>query len=134
MLDAHSVLRTESGTQQIFNKYFISDSDGGNNDDNPHDKYKSYPKSKKYNLGCSSVPFFLGSCTYTSELGCPELESPFSHLLTAWAKEMATHSSILAWEILRREEPVGLQSTGSQESDTTEQLNPTHPYMHGQIT
>ena len=29
-------------------------------------------------------------------------------------KEMATHSSILAWEILWTEEPGGLQSKGSQ--------------------
>ena len=29
-------------------------------------------------------------------------------------KEMATHSSILAWRIPRMEEPGGLQSTGSQ--------------------
>ena len=29
-------------------------------------------------------------------------------------KEMATHSSILAWRIAWREEPVGLQSRGSQ--------------------
>ena len=34
-------------------------------------------------------------------------------------KEMATHSSILAWEILWTEEPGGLQSMGSQESDPT---------------
>ena len=27
-------------------------------------------------------------------------------------KEMATHSSILAWEILKTEEPGGLQSMG----------------------
>ena len=32
-------------------------------------------------------------------------------------KEMATYSSILAWEIPRPEEPGELQSTGSQESD-----------------
>ena len=31
-------------------------------------------------------------------------------------KEMATHSSILAWEIARTEEPGGLQSLGSQKS------------------
>ena len=31
-------------------------------------------------------------------------------------KEMATHSSILAWEIPWTEEPDGLQSMGSQES------------------
>ena len=29
-------------------------------------------------------------------------------------KEMATHSSILAWEIIWTEEPSGLQSMGSQ--------------------
>ena len=29
-------------------------------------------------------------------------------------KEMAAHSSILAWRIPRMEEPGGLQSTGSQ--------------------
>ena len=31
-------------------------------------------------------------------------------------KEMATHSSILAWEILWTKEPGGLQSMGSQKS------------------
>ena len=34
-------------------------------------------------------------------------------------KEMATHASILAWEIQWTEEPGGLQSMGSQESDRT---------------
>ena len=34
-------------------------------------------------------------------------------------KEMATHSSILAWKISWMEEPGGLQSMGSQELDTT---------------
>ena len=34
-------------------------------------------------------------------------------------KEMATHSSILAWKIPWTEEPGGLQSMESQESDTT---------------
>ena len=34
-------------------------------------------------------------------------------------EEMATHSSILAWEILWTEEPGGLHSMGSQELDTT---------------
>ena len=33
-------------------------------------------------------------------------------------EEMATHSSILAWEILWTEEPGGLQSMGSQKSWT----------------
>ena len=34
-------------------------------------------------------------------------------------KEMATHSSILAWEIPWAEEPEGLQPMGSQELDMT---------------
>ena len=33
-------------------------------------------------------------------------------------EEMATHSSILAWRILWTEETCGLQSIGSQSSDT----------------
>ena len=35
-------------------------------------------------------------------------------------KEMATHSSTLAWKISWMEEPGRLQSMGSQESDMTE--------------
>ena len=37
-------------------------------------------------------------------------------------KAMAPHSSTLAWKIPWMEEPGGLQSTGSLESDTTERL------------
>ena len=37
-------------------------------------------------------------------------------------KEMATHSGTLAWKIQWTGEPGGLQSMGSQESDTIEQL------------
>ena len=38
-------------------------------------------------------------------------------------KEMATHSSILAWRIPWTEELDGLQSTGHKELDTTERLH-----------
>ena len=38
-------------------------------------------------------------------------------------KEMATHSSILAWRIPCTEELGGLQSTGRKESDMTERLH-----------
>ena len=38
-------------------------------------------------------------------------------------KEMATHSSILAWKIPWMEEFGGLQSMGRKESDTTERLH-----------
>ena len=37
-------------------------------------------------------------------------------------KEMATHSSILAWKIQWTEDPGRLQSMGHKESDTTERL------------
>ena len=40
-------------------------------------------------------------------------------------EDMATHSSILAWKIPWTEEPDGLQSTQSKESDTTKH---THTY------
>ena len=36
----------------------------------------------------------------------------------ALEKEMATHSTILSWEIPWTEDPGGLQSTGSQKSQT----------------
>ena len=38
-------------------------------------------------------------------------------------KEMVTHCSILAWRNPWTEEPGGLQSMGSHESDTTEQFS-----------
>ena len=41
-------------------------------------------------------------------------------------KEMATHSRILAWRIPWTEEPGGLESMGSQESDETERLHHHH--------
>ena len=40
--------------------------------------------------------------------------------MEAREKAMAPHSSFLAWIIPGMEEPGGLQSMGSQESDTTE--------------
>ena len=41
-------------------------------------------------------------------------------------KEMATHSSTLAWRIPWREEPDRRQSKGHKESDITERLHITH--------
>ena len=43
--------------------------------------------------------------------------------VTYMEKAMAPHSSTLAWEIPRMEEPGRLQSMGSLESDTTEPLH-----------
>ena len=47
----------------------------------------------------------------------------------ALEKEVATHSSILAWRIPRTEELDGLQSMGLEESDTAERLH-FHFHFH----
>ena len=55
----------------------------------------------------------------------PSQETQFQSL--GWEdpleKEMATHSSILAWRIPWTEELSGLQSTGRKESEMTERLH-----------
>ena len=49
----------------------------------------------------------------------------------ALEKEIATHSSILAWRIPWTEEPVGLQPMGLQELDMPEQLDAQqHTYVY----
>ena len=55
----------------------------------------------------------------------PEIQVPSLSREDPLEKEMATHSSVLAWEIPWTEEPCGLQSMRSQESDTTGRLNRT---------
>ena len=47
----------------------------------------------------------------------------------ALEKELATHSSILAWRIPRTKEPGGLSPRGRKESNMTEQLTHTHSIM-----
>ena len=47
---------------------------------------------------------------------------------------MATHFSILAWEIPRTEEPGRLQSMGLQESDPAEQLTRSLSFVHSQLS
>ena len=51
------------------------------------------------------------------------LNNIISSLLDPPEKEMATYSSIRAWEIPWMEEPGRLQSMFAKESDTTQQLN-----------
>ena len=48
-------------------------------------------------------------------------------------KEMATHSSILAWRILWTEEPGGLQSMGSQEFTYNLATKPPSPIYNTNI-
>ena len=53
----------------------------------------------------------------------PAIQEPWVQSLgqeDSLEKEMATHSSILAWRIPWVEKPGGLQSTGRKQSNTTE--------------
>ena len=59
-------------------------------------------------LAVKNLPANAGDAGSTPGLGRSPLE-----------KEKATHFSILAWRIPWTEKPGGLQSMGSQESDTT---------------
>ena len=65
-------------------------------------------------------------CLGYHKICCSRIWSYFPGWEDPLEKEMAIHSSILAWKIPQTEEPGGLQSMGSQESDTTQQLN-HHP-------
>ena len=58
----------------------------------------------------------LCDCVFICQVICEAL-------LWLSEKAMAPHSSTLGWKIPWMEEPGGLQSTGSQESDTTERLH-----------
>ena len=50
----------------------------------------------------------------------PLSDFTFTFYFHALEKEMATHSSVLAWRIPEMGEPSGLPSWGRTESDTTE--------------
>ena len=64
--------------------------------------------------------FYLQSACEASQVAVVVKSPPAS------AGEMATHSSILAWEIpWTEEEPGGLRSIGSQRLNTTERLSPS---------
>ena len=62
-------------------------------------------------------------CKWTHSVQAHVIQGPTTICHTAidtLEKEMATHSSILAWETTWAEEPGGPQSTASKESDATE--------------
>ena len=74
------------------------------------DKCSSFPLALRTSEWLRDPPVqFLKA--FTSP-GCLAGEDPLE-------KEMAIHFSILAWKIPWREDPGGLQSMWSQESDTT---------------
>ena len=53
------------------------------------------------------------------ESACQAEDPGFLNREDPLEKEMAMHSSVLAWRIPWTEKPGGLESMGSQESDTT---------------
>jgi len=69
---------------------------------------------------------------HTVKLSSKPMSSISSIIQSAWfwedplEKEMATHSSVLAWRIPWTEEPRGLQSTGSQRVGHNWATNTTH--------
>ena len=67
-------------------------------------------------ITCFGFPWWISSKEFTCQyrrLGLQSLSQK-----DPLEKEMATHSSILAWEIPRTEEPGGLQSMALQKSQT----------------
>ena len=80
--------------------------------------YNRTPWRSLWRWKCS-VPW-LNPCQYPGH----DIILPFCKVLPLGTeKAMAPHSSTLAWKIPWTEEPGGLQSMGSVESDTTEQLH-----------
>ena len=66
------------------------------------------------------LTILLASLMAQSVKNLPAMQETWVQFLgwkDALEKEMATHSSILAWRIPWTEEPGGLQSMGLQESD-----------------
>ena len=55
-----------------------------------------------------------------SPRGHKDLDIHFHFSLSCMEKEMATHSTVLAWRIPGTGEPGGLPSMGRTESDTTD--------------
>ena len=62
----------------------------------------------------------LGGSVVTNLPAMQETQGPSLGQEDPLRKGMATHSSVTAWIIPWAEEPGGLQSMGSQESDMTE--------------
>ena len=66
------------------------------------------------------LPALEGEVLTTDLQGSPYEMLVYHNIGLVLEKEMAAHSSILAWRIPWTEEPGGLQFVGLQESDTTE--------------
>ena len=62
---------------------------------------------------CCRNPLYMLDTNHFSDLCIANIFSPLSCFLTILEKEMATHSSVLAWRIKGTAEPGGLPSMGS---------------------
>ena len=73
--------------------------------------YKSIQSINMPNIYCITILGFPGDSGKESACQCRGCKR---RMFDPLEEEMATHSSILAWKIPWTEEPVGLQSMGSQ--------------------
>jgi len=73
------------------------------------DSWRRYLRNYKLSLGASLVAQMVKNLSAVKETWVQSLSQK-----EPLEKQMATHSSILAWRILWTEEPSGLQSVGLQ--------------------
>ena len=87
----------------------------------------SFPVHACFPLGISTFVLYICFCFANKFICTIFLNSThgqyYIFVFKVREKEMATHSSILAWRIPWTEELGGLQSMGCKESDTTERLH-----------
>ena len=92
-------------------------------------------KAILYDMNIATFTFFWASLVAQLVKNLPAVQETRVRSL-GWEdpleKEMATHSSILAWKIPRTEEPVGLQSMGSQRVGHDSATN-TYTYLESSI-
>ena len=93
----------------------------------PFFSWSSWPKNWTW-ISCIADGFLTNSVAQLVK-SLPAMQETWVQSL-GWedplVKEMATHSSILAWRIPWTEESGGLESTGHKEMDTTEWLTHAH--------
>ena len=89
----------------------------------PLKKIKDEERGSACSLSCLSISFqgllwWLTGKESTCQCKRQEMQVQSLGQEDPLEKEMVTHSSILAWKVLQTEDPGGLQSMGSQKSQT----------------
>ena len=92
--------------------------------DLPHTSFEQFLRAI-WNAVFQAIALILSSKLNSQLIHLQCRGSGFNPWVQFLEKEMATHSSVLAWRIPWTEEPGRLQSMRFQKSDMTEQLN--HP-------